>query len=63
MDIQAAHEFATKLRSLARRVDNGRDRQSILEELIYLAENYEEVAERIDMDNIIQMQRDYVEAN
>jgi hypothetical protein len=63
MDIQTAYEFAKKLRSLARRADNfGHDRQSILEELIFLAENYEGVAERMEMDMIIQMQRDMVEA-
>lgn len=64
MDIQTAYEFAKKLRGLARRADNfGHDRQSILEELIYLAENYEDVAERMEMDMIVQMQRDWVEAS
>ena len=64
MDIQTATEFARKMRGLARRADNfGYDRQTVLEEIINIAENYEEVAERIEMDMIIQMQRDWVEAN
>jgi len=64
MDIQTAYEFAKKLRGLARRADNfGHDRQRVLEELIYLAENYEDVAERMEMNMIVQMQRDWVEAS
>jgi len=64
MDIQAATEFARKMRSLARRADNfGYDRQAVLEEIINIAENYEEVAERIEMNMIVQMQQDRVEAN
>jgi hypothetical protein len=56
------YEFAKKLRGLARRADNfGYDRQRILEELVYAAENYEEVAERLEMDYLVQMQRDAVE--
>ena len=58
------YEFAKKLRGIARRADTfGHDRQRILEELIYAAENYEANAERIEMDMIIQMQQDWVEAN
>jgi len=55
-------EFAKKMRSLARRADNfNYDRQAILEAIIDIAENYEEVSERIEMGNIIQTQRDWVE--
>ena len=62
MDIQGAYEFAKKLRGIARRADNfGHDRQRILEELIFAAENYEGVAERMEMEEIVQMQRDMVE--
>lgn len=64
MDIHSATEFARKMRGLARRADNfGYDRQTVLEELIAIAQNYEEVAERIEMDMIVQMQRDWVEAS
>lgn len=64
MDIHSATEFARKMRGLARRADNfGYDRQTVLEELIAIARNYEEVAERIEMDMIVQMQRDWVEAS
>ena len=62
MDIQTAYEFSKAMRNLARRADSfGKDRQSILEEIIAIAENYEGVAERIEMDMIVQMQRDWVE--
>jgi hypothetical protein len=57
------YEFAKRLRSLARRADNfGKSRQDILEELIMIAEDYEDQAERIEMQMIIQMQKDMVEA-
>lgn len=41
----------------------GHDRQRVLEELIFAAENYETVAEKQEMCMIVQMQRDGVEAN
>lgn len=57
-------EIAKKMRSLARRADNfGYDRQAILEAIVDIAENYEEVAERIELEMIIQAQRDWVESN
>lgn len=63
MDIHAAQEIARKMRSLARRADSfGYDRQRILEAIIDIAENYEEVSERIELQMIIQMQRDAIEA-
>jgi hypothetical protein len=64
MDIQGANEFAKKMRNLARRADTfGYNRQQILEAMIDIAENYEEVAERFEMETIIQSQRDFVEAS
>jgi len=42
-------EFAKRLRGLARRSDNfGKDRETILEEIIMMAEHYETWAERIE---------------
>jgi hypothetical protein len=50
-------EFAKRLRSLARRSDDyGKDRQTILEEIIMMAEHYEAWAERIEMAQIIEAQ-------
>jgi hypothetical protein len=63
MDIQAAQEIARKMRSLARRADSfGYNRQKVLEAIIEIAENYEEVSDRIELQMIIQMQRDAIEA-
>ena len=51
------HEFAKNLRSIVRRAENfGHDRQRVLEELIFAAENYEAVAERLEMQMIVQNQ-------
>jgi len=48
-DIQAALEIANKFRGIARRADTfGHDRARILEELIFAAENYESLADRIE---------------
>jgi hypothetical protein len=56
--------FAERLRNLARRSDNfGKNRQDILWEIIAIAEDYEERAERLEMQQIIEMQRDLVEAS
>jgi hypothetical protein len=64
MDLQSAIEVAKKMRSLARRADTfGYDRESILEAIIDIAENYEKVAEAVEMEMIVQMQRDMVEAS
>lgn len=55
MDIQAAYEFAKCLRDVARRSENeGR----MVEDLIYLAEKYEDAAEKMEMDMIVQMQKE-----
>ena len=51
-------EFAKRLRSLARRSDDyGKDRQTILEEIIMMAEHYEAWAERIEMAQIVEAQQ------
>lgn len=66
MDIPSAYEFAKRLRDTARRADTfGHDRQTILEQLIFVAELYETRAEQLEMEMemIVQMQRDWVEAN
>ena len=50
-------EFANKLRSLARRSDTfGKDRETILEEIIMMAENYESNAEKMELDYITNLQ-------
>ena len=56
-------EFAKRLRSLARRSDDyGKDRQTILEEIVMMAEHYEAWAERIEMAQIIEAQLEAREA-
>ena len=48
-DIQAALEVAKKFRGIARRADTfGHDRDRLIEELIFAAENYESLAQRIE---------------
>ena len=62
VEIEKYYEFAKKLRSLARRADNfAYDRKKLMDDLIFMAENYEDVAERLEMKEIIQIQRDAVE--
>lgn len=62
--MQDYYEFAKTLRKLLRRADRfGYDRQRFAEEVLFLAENYEGVAERLELQMIIQMQRDAVEAS
>ena len=64
MDFETVREFSTNLRRLARRADNAcYDRQEILEAIVKMAEGYEEVADGIELKKIVQMQRDWVEAN
>ena len=49
-------EFAQKLRGIARRADLfGHDRTRLLEELIFAAENYEQVADRLEAAMIADM--------
>ena len=51
-------EFAKRLRSLARRSDTfGKDRETIIEEIVMMAEHYETWAERIEMAQIVEAQR------
>jgi hypothetical protein len=48
-DIQAALEVAKKFRGIARRAESfGHDRERLIEELIFAAENYESLAQRIE---------------
>jgi hypothetical protein len=62
--MQDYYEFGKSLRKLLRRADRfGYDRQRLAEEVLFLAENYEGVAERLEMQMIIQMQNDVVEAS
>jgi hypothetical protein len=56
-------EVTKSLRNLLRRADRfGYDIQRLKEEILSVAENYEDVAERIELEMIIQMQNDMVEA-
>ena len=49
--------IAERLRSLSRRADNfGKSRQELLEEIIMIAEDYEDRAERLEMAQIIEAQ-------
>jgi len=58
------YEFAKQLRNLLRRADTfGYDLQRLKEEVLSVAEIQEENAERIEMAQIIEMQRELVEAS
>jgi hypothetical protein len=49
MDIQTALEVAKQFRGIARRAETfGHDRETILERLLWAAENYERLAVRIE---------------
>ena len=49
--------IAERLRSLSRRADNfGKSRQELLEEIIMIAEDYEDRAERLEMAQIVEAQ-------
>jgi hypothetical protein len=62
--MQDYYEFGKSLRKLLRRADRfGYDRQRLAEEVLFLAENYEKVAENLELQMIVQMQRDAVEAS
>lgn len=57
------YEFAKQLRNLLRRADRfGYDLQRLKEEVLYVAELQEANAERMEMQMIIQIQQDAVEA-
>ena len=61
--VKEHYEFATDLRKLLRRADRfGYDLQTLKEEILFLAEAKETYAEHIELQMIIQMQRDMVEA-
>ena len=58
------YEFAKDLRKLLRRSDRfGYSTQRLKEEILFLAEAKEAYAEHLEMEMIIQMQRDMVEAS
>jgi len=62
MDIQAASEFARKMRNLSRRAVIFRyDRQAILKEINDIAKNYEEVADRLEMEMVEEMEEEWTE--
>ena len=66
MDMHAALEVAKKLRTLVRKADQDAENWSssdILVELIAMADDYQDLAEAIEMEIIIQSQLDWVEAN
>jgi cell fate (sporulation/competence/biofilm development) regulator YlbF (YheA/YmcA/DUF963 family) len=64
MDHRDFNEIATELRKLLRRSDRfGYDLQRLKEEILFLAEAKEKYAEHLEMQMIIQMQQDWVEAN
>jgi hypothetical protein len=48
-DIQSALEVAKRLAGIARRADMfGQDRQRVLEEILFMAEDYAKLADRIE---------------
>ena len=57
MDLQAATEIASRMRSLARRADTfGKSRQDILDEIIIaIAADYEKLAVRIETQMLEEM--------
>lgn len=56
MDLQAATEIASRMRSLARRADTfGKSRQDILDEIIAIAVDYEKLADRIETQMLEEM--------
>lgn len=58
------YEFAKNLRNLLRRADRfGHDLQTLKEEILHIAELQEAQAERLEIEMIVQMQRDMVEAS
>ncbi len=56
MDLQAATEIASRMRSLARRADTfGKSRQDILDEIIAIAVDYEKLADKIETQMLEEM--------
>lgn len=50
-DVQSALEVANKIRGIVRRADTfGHDRARLIEEILFYAENMENVAERIEKE-------------
>lgn len=64
MGILDNYEIATELRNLLRRADTfGYDLQTLKEEILHIAETKESDAEKLEMQMIIEAQRDLVEAS
>ena len=64
MDVHAAYEVSKKLRNLVRHADGEKwNASELMLELIAMADDYQEVGEAIEMEMIVQMQRDWVEVN
>ena len=56
MDLQAATEIASRMRSLARRADTfGKSREDILDEIIAIAVDYEKLADKIETQMLEEM--------
>lgn len=63
MDFQDAYQVAKELRGLLRRADNfGYDLQTLKEQILFMAENKEDYAERLELELILEMQKDMVES-
>lgn len=57
------YEFAKDLRKLLRRADRfGYNLQTLKEEILFLAEAKETYAEHLELEMIVDMQRNWVEA-
>lgn len=64
MDFRDAYDFAQELRKLLRRADRfGYDLQTLKEEILFMAEVKEKYAEDMEMKEIVEFQREWVEAS
>jgi hypothetical protein len=64
MDFRDAYDTAKSLRGILRRADNfGYDLQRLKEEILFKAEALEAYGEKQEMQMIIEMQQDWVEAS
>lgn len=64
MDFRDAYEVARELRKLLRRADRfGYDLQTIKEEILFMAEAKEKYAEYMEIEMIVEFQREWVEAS
>jgi len=64
MDFRDAYEVAHELRKLLRRADRfGYDLQTLKEEILFMAEAKEKYAEHMELEMIVEFQREWVEAS